>query len=357
MKKKVVIIGGGFAGCEAAGRLQEDFHVTLIDRKEFFECTVGIPTALFEPEYFERMTIFYKELLKNTDVVTASVTEVTSYEVKHSEGSHSFEYLLICSGSSYDFPIKSEETHYSTRLEKLEALEKQIRESEKILVVGGGSVGVEIAGEIVSLYPDKKLTLVHNDCRLLPRLPKKAQNYAEDFFREKGVTLVLNERVTETKDNLYITDKGTSIEADIKYSCIGIEPNTDFLNLHFSDSLDEKKRIQVNEYLQVKGYKNIFALGDCTDVSEEKLAINAKRHATVTVDNVYRLKEGKQLRPYRVSKLFTALVSCGKNAGIMSTPWYTMTGFIPAQSKKLEVPMLMTTLTWSYPQFMWEFYS
>jgi NADH dehydrogenase FAD-containing subunit len=357
MKKNVVIIGGGFAGCEAAGRLQEDFHVTLIDRKEFFECTVGVPKALFEPEYLDTMTIPYSKLLKKTDIVIAKVLEVSPQQVTHSEGILSYDYLLICSGSGYNFPIKTEELAFSERAKKIKALEKELREAEKVLVVGGGPVGVEVAGEIATIYPDKELTLVHNDSHLVPRLSKKSQDYAEDFFRRHRVRLILGESVRERKNNTYITDKGTTIEADIKYNCIGIVPNTDFLTTYFSENIDEKKRIKVNDYLQVPGYQNIFALGDCNNVNEEKLAINAKRHATLTVDNMYNLEKGHRLQPYIVSKLFISLVSLGSDAGLLSTPWYTMIGFMPAQFKKLEVPMFMKTLTFSYPQLMWELYS
>jgi NADH dehydrogenase FAD-containing subunit len=171
-----------------------------------------------------------------------------------------------------------------------------------------------------------------------------------------GATLLLNERLEGKEENTYITDKGTKIQADIEFNCTGLQPNTAFLTKHFPEHLDEGKRIKVNQYLQLSSYENIFAIGDCTNVKEEKLAINAKRHATLVVTNIRRLERQSELHPYKISKLFTSLISCGRSHAIMATPWFAINGLMPAQFKSMEVPMLMKTLTWSYPQFFWEFY-
>lgn len=357
MKKKLVIIGGGFAGVEAAARLQNDFHVTLVDKKDYFECYVGAPLAITEPEDLEGMTVLYNQLLENTTIVTGEVTEVTPKEIKLKDNTHPYDYLIISSGSSYHQPIKpSAEQNLTHRKETFQNWHDQLDKAKSVIVIGGGPVGVEVATEVITTYPIKKLTLLESGPHLLSRLHRQARDYGKTFLQEKGAELILNEKLEGKEDNTYITDKGTKIEADIAFNCIGIQSNTAFLKKHFSAHLDERKRVKVNEYLQLSGYENIFALGDCNNVNEEKLAINAKRHATIVVENIQRLERNAPLHPYHISKLFTTLIGCGRSNAIMATPWFAYGGFIPGQFKSMEVPMLMKTLTWSYPKFFWEFY-
>ena len=357
MKKKVVIIGGGFAGVEVAARLHEDFDVTLVDMKEYFECTVGLPLAISEPQYLSHMTAPYASILKGINVLQGKVTEVTPEAVVYKGGKLPFDYLCICTGSSYPYPVKpQDETTVTSRLAAIHSVHTKLKKGERVLVIGGGAVGVEVAGEIASTYPEKQLTILESGTSLLSRLHKSAQRYAENFFQDNGARLLLNEKMTVKENNIYVTDKGTRIPADIVFECTGIKPNTDFLEKNFSNHLDERKRVKVNSYLQLEGYPNIVALGDCNNVAEEKLAINAKRHATLAVDNIKRMDNGARVKPYAISKLFTTLVSCGRKKAIMATRWYALGGHIFSQFKNLEVPILMKTLTWSYPQFIWKVY-
>jgi NADH dehydrogenase FAD-containing subunit len=355
--KKVVIIGGGFAGVEVAGRLEKDFEVTLIDMKDYFECTVGDPSAILNPSYLDGMTVPYRSIFRYANIIKAKVTEVTKDEVVCGEGRVPYDYLCIASGSGYSFPIKPEtESAIEERKSAFEDVNRRLREAKDILVIGGGPVGVEVAAGIASQYRGKSLTLIESGPRLLSRLHRSAQEYAEKFFLEKKVRLLLNERIMEQHANTYESDKGSSIDADMVFNCIGIKPNTGFLIPHFLENLDDRRRIKVNRSLQLEGHPYIFALGDCNNIQEEKLAINAKRHATLTVDNILRLNRGIKLQPYAVSKLSAALIGLGNKKAIMATPWRAFGGNVPHYFKSLEVPLLMKTLTWSYPQFIWKVY-
>lgn len=357
MRKNVVIIGGGFAGVETAARLQEDFNVTLVDMKEYFECTVGFPVAIAEPSYLSQMTVPYASILEGITVLQGKVTEVTSEEIIYKGGRLPFDYLCICTGSSYPHPVKpQDETAITNRQTSIHEVHQKLKEAGRVLVIGGGPVGVEVAGEIASTYPEKQLTILEGGTTLLSRLHKSAQQYAENFFLENDAQVLLNEKLTSSDNNTYITDKETKIPADMVFDCTGIMPNTSFLEKNFPDHLDEKKRVRVNKNLQLQGCPNIFALGDCNNIVEEKLALNAKRHATLVVDNIKRLDSGDKVKPYVISKLFITLISCGRKKAIMATPWYALGGHVISQFKNLEVPLLMKTLTRSYPQFIWKMY-
>ncbi len=355
--KKVVVIGGGFAGVEVAARLQKTFEVTLIDMKDYFECTVGAPKAIGNPSYLKGMTIPYRSILRDTNIIAEGVAEVTKDEVVHGGGRVPFDYLCIASGSGYAFPIKPEtESDITKREATFKDVHQRLKEATGILVIGGGPVGVEVASEIATKYRGKSLTIVESGPRLLSRLHKKAHDYARNFFLDKKARLIFGEKIKETRMNTSVTDKGTEIEADVVFNCMGIKPNTDFLVPHFPDALDDRKRVKVNNCLQLEGYPHIFALGDCNNIQEEKLAINAKRHATLTVENIIRVNQGMKPVPYTISKLFATLIGLGNREAIMATPWYAYGGNLPYQFKSAEVPLLMKTVTWSYPQFIWKIY-
>ncbi len=102
-----------------------------------------------------------------------------------------FDYLIICTGFSYAKPIKdaSANTLIARKKSLLDQYQK-IEESDSILVVGGGIVGVELAGELAVKYGKtnlKKIGICQRGDRLLPLLPSKAGMYAELFFKEHNV--------------------------------------------------------------------------------------------------------------------------------------------------------------------------
>ena len=109
MKKKVVIIGGGFAGLFLAESLENKFEVLLVDSKPFFEFTPGILRTIVEPEHKDKIQIMYKSILKNTSFILDYVKSVTNKKVKLDSGDElSYDYLVICSGSGYREPIKEQ---------------------------------------------------------------------------------------------------------------------------------------------------------------------------------------------------------------------------------------------------------
>lgn len=75
------------------------------------------------------------------------------------------------------------------------------------------------------------------------------------------------------------TDKGTSLEADIIVKCIGNKINSEAYKSCLSEQTDEKDQLKVNEYFQVEGLENVFAIGDCCNSKELKEAYVAGLHA------------------------------------------------------------------------------
>lgn len=327
--KKVLIIGGGFAGSNTAKKLENDFSVTLIDSKDYFEFTPGVLRSIVDPSHLRNIQILHTHYLNSSKVITDCVTKVSSKEVHLNKQKIRFDYLVICSGSYYSSPIKEHNVLMNWRGSSLRSHYDDLCKAKKVLIIGGGLVGVEIAAEILEKYPDKKVTIVQSRDELMPRTPEKARQYAESYLKKKGAKIVFGHKLKSFKKGVGVTDKGKKLSADIAFFCTGIAPNSDFVPKKYKD---EKGYIKVNECLQLENHKNLFAIGDCNSIREEKLAQNAIIQSEVVVTNIHALETDNKLEIYH-SKPRAMVISLGKNKGIFIYKNFVLTGTIPAFMK------------------------
>ncbi len=264
-QKKIVIIGGGFAGTNCAIKLERYFEVTLIDNKEYFEFTPSVLRALIEPDHLSKIQVMHKEYLKNANIVFGEVKSISNDSVNVNSISYPYNYLIICSGSKYRAPIKEKNIAILDRTKEIRMHSLQLSRAKSVLVIGGGTVGVELTAEIISNFPEKKVILVHSKEMLMERSNRRAQEYAKAYLLKKGVDVILGEKVVNVKKptkNVYHTDKGRTINVDMAFLCTGVTPNFELLKAHFPSSLNSRNCLCVNNSLLVKGQKNIFAAGD-----------------------------------------------------------------------------------------------
>jgi hypothetical protein len=161
---RVVIIGGGFAGCKVAQLLlaEPNFQVTLIDPSNFFEVTWVNLRALVAPEWAQRSIIPYTTILRgNFKHIQGEVASIEAKKVLTKSGQEvEFDFCVIAVGSSYAGFLKAAATTTAAaqRLSEIHALNQQITGASSVLVVGGGPSGVELAAEILEAHPSKKVT-------------------------------------------------------------------------------------------------------------------------------------------------------------------------------------------------------
>ncbi len=332
--KRVVIIGGGFAGSKAAKRLEKNFDVTLIDTKDYFEFTAGILRTIVEPEHLSSLQVYHNKYLKKTKLILAKVDEVTKDYVLADKTKYFYDYLLIASGSSYASPIKDHDVVISARGEHLRAAHEQLEKAKDILIIGGGLVGVELSGEICTRYKDKNIIIVHAKDGLIQRNDRITRKYVTKFLSKRGVKIILGEIMINKKNGMYLTDKGTAVKADISFLCTGINPNTSFMKHNMPKTLDEKNQVKVNSFMQVDGYVNIFSVGDTNDSPVEKTAQNAIDQALIAAKNIEAIEKITTLSKYKAGKT-PLCISLGKWNGVLETTHFVMRGLLPGLLKGL----------------------
>jgi NADH dehydrogenase FAD-containing subunit len=332
--KKIIVIGGGFAGSFVAKKLERKFNVVLIDSKDYFEFTPGILRTIVDLKHMKKIQILHKDYLKKTKIVVGSVLSIGEKFVIVKNKKILFDYLTICSGSSYNSPFKEKNVVKVTRAKNLKENNNRLVKSDKIIIIGGGLVGVELASEICTFYKDKEIFLIHSQNRLIERMSEKSSEYAEKFLKEHGVKIIYNEKIISQNGKFFLSNKKNKFFADMAFLCTGIISNFSFMEKNFKKELSDSKNIIVNSFLQIPGHENIFVAGDITLMKEEKTAQNAKRQANIVVKNIIALENKKNLKNYS-SKKTPLVISLGKYDGILSTENFTITGIIPAILKSL----------------------
>ncbi|TSK22815.1 Neuroblast differentiation-associated protein AHNAK [Bagarius yarrelli] len=254
-----------------------------------------------------------------------------------------YSHLILCTGSNGPFPGKCNIVDsYRNAIEKYEDFVQEIQAADSVLVIGGGATGVEMAAEIRTEYPNKEVILVHPhdalaDSELLPSVREEARQ----VLLKKGVKLFLGEKVSNLnelelnrtqKGRVIKTDKDQQFTVDLIICCAGNRINSDAYRSSFGGSLAQNEALKVNKHLQVEGFDNIYAVGDCANVNEPKMAYHAGLHARVAVTNIINSLVGKALTTYNTGNV-TMLLAMGRNDGVGQFNGYKLPRFLVAKGK------------------------
>ncbi|XP_071711558.1 uncharacterized protein [Rutidosis leptorrhynchoides] len=342
-KKRVVVVGGGVGGSLLCKTLQKHHHhhvdLTLIDSKQYFEITWANLRSMVEPSFAVRSIIDHHEYLPGANIIVSDAVGTNEDEqiITTEEHRIAYDYLVIATGH-----IGS---RYVTKREKItqyEADYDKIKSSDSILIVGGGPTGVELAGEIIVDFPTKKVKLVHRGSRLLEFIGETAGKKVLDWLTARNVEVILGQSVDlgSSSDGAYKTSRGETIMADCHFKCTSEPIGSSWLKQTIlNDSLDDCGRLMVDENLRVKGFKNIFAIGDVTDVKELKQGYLAQRHALVVADNLKVLTNGENER--KMAKYTPAsplaVVSLGRREALAQIWCVTNIGRIPGLLKSKDL--------------------
>ncbi len=308
--KKIVIVGGGFGGLETFKRLHKQIHkgrlqVTLIDKNNYFLFTPMLHEVATGSISRTHLTLPLRQTVHccSEKFVRAQVEkiDVKKKKVMTDAGEFPYDVCVVGVGSrSFDFGVEGV-AEYAYPLKSLKdcvdirnriiscyeeaSLESDAKERKALLhfvIVGGGPTGVELAGqlgelldrEMKTLYPaikrgEAKVTLIEAGEKVLAKHSEYFGIQAGKKLRSIGVNVITNNRVTRVGKSAVRLKAGGSLDAHTTIWTSGVQSNAD--QIMSASILDTRGRIEVNGFLQFKGQEDVFALGDCASIVDERV--------------------------------------------------------------------------------------
>ncbi|MAY83024.1 MAG: FAD-dependent oxidoreductase [Flavobacteriales bacterium] len=356
-KKRVVIIGGGFAGLQVAKNLDDRyFQIVMVDRNNyhtFQPLLYQVATAGLEPD-----SIAYplRKLFKGSKDFYFRMAEVE--EVKTEEnilqtniGDVEYDYLVVATGATTNFfgnkeleanamTMKSVSEALDLRSLILQNFEKALLKSAveeqdalmSITIVGAGPTGVELSGALAELkkhvlphdYPDLNINrmqvyLVEMADKVLPPMSEHASRKALKYLQDLGVEVILGEAVKEYKNDKVILSSGKKLNAGMLIWAAGVKGN--LLNGLKEESV-KKGRYQVDRFHLIEGEKNVFAIGDIAYMETAEFPMGLPMVAPVANQSGVNLaKNLNKSQKNKTTKEFTykdkgAMATVGRNRAV-----------------------------------------
>lgn len=366
----LVVVGGGFGGIELIKKLRsQPIDIILIDRNNhhtfqpllYQVASCGLAdVSITSP--FRRIFRDFKNF--RFRMATVIQIDTAAKKVITNIGDFSYDFLVIASGSTSNFfgnenleqhslSLKSVTDALAIRNTILREFEVAITrlhaDDRKILlnfvIIGAGATGVEIAGSLAEFkkhivpfdYPEldpglMNIHLIEAADRVLPIMSKISSEKAEEYLTRMGVKVWLNTRVKDY-DGLSVTlTDGTILRsvafiwsAGVKGALIeGLNP----------DSIQRGNRYIVNEFNQVKGYDEIYAIGDVAAMisvdrpnGHPMLALPAIQQGHNLARNLVRMHRGQPMKPF-VYQDFGVMSTIGRNKAVAELRFGKYHGFI-----------------------------
>lgn len=328
--RRVVIIGGGYAGTKLAHGLDGHAEIVLVEPREAFLHNVAAIRAVVDPALMDRVLIAYDRLLKRGRLVRDRVTALEENAVRLSSGAAiEADQIIIATGSTYARPFKlfSDDTA-SFRTASASAHAK-LRAAKSVAIVGAGAVGTELAGEIAAAFPGKSLSLISATPDLFPEFPQGLGRRLQRDLKSMGVTLYLGSRVKSVPDNvepsageLSFSD-GSTLRADLIFPTMGAMPVTGLMAALPGVAFDRTGRVVVDPWLRPAGLSNVFALGDMAATGEMMTIVGINRQKPwleKTIKSVLAGKKVHKLPPYTTWPTPPILIPLGPKRGASVLP-------------------------------------
>jgi len=378
--KRILILGGGFAGLECCLKLESYFQnnseieITLVSEDNFILFTPMLPQVASGTIETRHIVTPIRTLIKKTKFYEGKIKyidphgkSVTLYGTNENRGMliH-YDFLVVALGSQTNFfGMKDvEENSYKMntindaiilRNRIIDLMEQAENETDpilrkallKIVVVGGGFAGVETAGEIndfiydiLEYYPNidttnVKVSLIESSTKILTGFPQKLARFAKHKLIERGIDVLLDTSVTSFDGKEIMLQNKTSLNAFSISShtmiwTAGITP-VDLIQESMFET--NKGRILVNEFLQVPKFPEVFAIGDCSIFDPESsmkkfppTAQTAEAHAKTAALNLKQLLNNDKMSKFDYTwKGQSAII--GKRTGIASFFGVNIAGF------------------------------
>ncbi|MDY8137381.1 NAD(P)/FAD-dependent oxidoreductase [Aquimarina sp. 2201CG5-10] len=367
---RLVIIGGGFGGVSLARKMiKEEVQLVLLDRHNyhtFQPLLYQVSTSSLEPD-----SIAYplRKIIKKGKNAYFRMAEVASIDpddqkIHTNIGSISYDYLVIATGARTNFfgntaiennamRMKNLPQALNLRSLMLENLEQAVittdhekrKELLNFVLAGAGPTGVELAGGIAELklnvlpkdYPDMDFSdmevhLIEGADRVLPPMSTNASEKAAKFLKKMGVHIHLSTQVTNYDNNLVSTNTDLEIKTATFIWSAGVT-GAPVNGIQAESLIPRANRYKVNQFNQVNGYDNIFAVGDIAIMETEAypkghpmVAQPAIQQGKHLAKNLKLYLKGKTMIPF---KYFDkgSMATIGRNKAVVDLGKFKFGGF------------------------------
>lgn len=368
-KKRVLIVGGGFAGLKLASELinNKAFQIVLLDKQNYHQFQplfYQVATAGLEPSAisFPFRKLFQSE--KNFHFRLAIVNEIKSAENKVLThiGEIEYDYLILAPGADTNYfgnenlkkfaiPMKSTPEALGLRNIMLSNYEKALiadsmedaRAYMNIIIVGGGPTGVEVAGAMAEMkkyilpkdYPElnssiMSITLVEASDRLLLAMNQVSSGKALEYLNALGVDVKLKTSVKDYDGNFLEFSDGTKVHSKVVIWAAGVIANK-IAGLQ-DNSYGRGQRLMVDEFNRVRGYENIYCIGDTSLMHTTDYPAGHPQVAQVAIQqgknlakNLVYLIHDKPLESFKYKDL-GSMATIGRNKAVVELPGFKFQG-------------------------------
>jgi NADH:ubiquinone reductase (H+-translocating) len=369
-KPRVIIIGGGFGGLEVARGLRgSKIQTVLFDRYNhhtFQPLLYQVATSALETSSI--VFPFRRHFAKHRNFVfrLGEVKEIKPQEncIETSIGSVSYDYLVIATGAETNFyGLKDVQQHaypMKTIIDSIKLRNVLIRNIETalliedkelmnsymdIVIVGGGPTGVELAGALAELkkyvfpkdYPELEMTqmdihLIEATPRLLNGMSDIAGAKSLQYLQEMGVKVHLNCAVKSYDGHQVVFNTGEKLISKTLIWAAGVKGNP--VAGLTAESLGKASRLVVDEFNKVKGYNNIFAIGDVALVHGDPefpnghpmMAPPAMQQGELLAANIVRMINKQPLKGFRYQDK-GSMATVGRNKAVVDLKKFRFQGF------------------------------
>jgi NADH:ubiquinone reductase (H+-translocating) len=367
-KKRVVIVGCGFAGLTLAKKLRnKDFQVVVLDKHNYHQFPplfYQVASAGLEESsiLFPLRKIFqhYKNFhLRKVEVRSVNTEKNT---LNTSSGEIGYDYLVLAHGATNAYFGSAQMQKYSRGMKTIaevldlrnsllmnfeNALTAQSNEEREMLltivIIGGGPSGVEIAGALAEMnkyvlskdYPEfneirAKIYLVEALDRVLSAMSEQSSVKARIFLEKLGVHVLTNTKASGCDEKTVFLDSGKSIETGMIIWTAGIAGNS--MEGLRPDCFTRSGRLVVDRNSRISGYSNVFAIGDISLQTEEKypkghpqVAQVAIQQAELLAENLVSLKNNKPMKEFKYKDLGT-MATVGRHLAVVELPYVRFQG-------------------------------
>ncbi|KAG8766947.1 hypothetical protein FRC12_006557 [Ceratobasidium sp. 428] len=335
--KNIVVVGTGGGGLALVQTLQKQINrathrIVVIEKRDYYaHWPALIRAAVTDEGAIDEGALVPNDRAFDSSVriVRSGAKEINKLEVITESGeSIPYEHLVLATGTIWtgalDLPDSRKEA-----VEHLRSFKQELKAAQNVLIVGGGSVGLEYAGELRHYFPEKKVVVIHGGKELMNKTyPAKFRQSILGATQKLGVEVVLGDKISPkaVPEGGYVTtNSGKRIRADIVVMATGGRLNTDVVRTLDNTIVTSTGTVLVTPELNVKlpsGAQNVWAIGDIIEWPEQKMIFKAAHgHVPVVANNILASINGSKRITY-TGKPEVIFVTLGPKGGRGIVPFF-----------------------------------